>query len=305
MIKDFKNFVRESVENKGVGPGNKGLFPSAPKKQTINRAIPTMDFLRIGKHILTNKIDGFIDSVQNENIFIADRISGEIQKYTLKEILKEIAKTKETPIKDIPVEGFKGIPAWATTPKVHRIEEDKGFVEDGTLVGETYNPETEPKRMATEEDQEDVQEDYKEEGKVPWEAGEEENYEEDEKSAPIPNNLNDRLRGTEDNPEGRPNKGNKREMPNESWVKYWERFNENQRHLIEEEDIEEGPIDEEDVEIEDEIPYIGNESNPIEARKRTKIEDYSEENPEPLPNDVAKTDFEDEDVDDRFDQFEK
>jgi hypothetical protein len=303
MIKDFKNFIKESVENKGVGPGNKGLFPSAPKKQTINRAIPTMDFLRIGKHILTKKIDGFIDSVQNENIFITDRITGEVQKYTLKEVIREIAKAKDAPVKDIPVEGFKGTPAWATTPKVHKIEEDKGFVEDGTLIGETYNPDAEDS-AATEED-EDVQEDYEEEGKGKqhWEAGDEEGYEDDDKLVPTaPNSTDFRLRGTEDNPEGLPNKGNKREMPNESWVKYWEKFNENQRHLIEDEDIEE-PMDEEDVEMEEEIPYIGNESNPIEARKRTKIEDYSEENPEPLPGDVADNGF--DDIDDRFDQFEK
>jgi hypothetical protein len=70
MIKRYDKFVKESFSNKGKGPGNQDLIPSAPKKQIINRAIPSMDFLRIGKHILTPKIDGFIDSVQNENIFI-------------------------------------------------------------------------------------------------------------------------------------------------------------------------------------------------------------------------------------------
>lgn len=334
MIKDFKNFVKESVQNKGVGPGNKDLLTSAPKKQTINRSIPTMDFLRVGKHIQTSKIDGFIDSVQNESIFITDRISGEIKKYTLKEVLKEIAKSKDIPLKSLPVEGFTGTPKWAEKPKLVKeskkinsirvveddeddtIEEDDdntiedkdlkkpSFMntivddiygnilenyssfddEDEQLVGDTYNPGMSPNE--DEQDQETLTEEETEE----WNPGEEEREQ-----------AEDRLRGTEDNPTGI-NRGIKREIPNESWTKYWEKFNETQRHLIEDEDEITEVDDEEDIEEEDEVPNIvGNESNPIEARRRrTTVEEYSEENPEPMPNDVSN-----EFDDDRYDQFGK
>jgi hypothetical protein len=116
MIKNYKNFIGESVENKGKGPGNNDLFPSTPFKQTLNRPNQTMDFLRVGKHILTSKIDGFIDSVQNENIFITDRLTGEIKKYTLKEVLREMTKAKPVEGKNTPVEGFTGTPRWAQKP---------------------------------------------------------------------------------------------------------------------------------------------------------------------------------------------
>jgi len=111
--------------------------------------------------------------------------------------------------------------------------------------------------------------DISDEKKEYWEEGEEEKYQEQD-------------RGTEDNPTGY-NSGRKREMPNESWIKYWEKFNETHRHLIDEEDLEIEDIDEE---IEEEVH--GTEDNPIESRKRIKIENYSQD---------------DEIGDDRFDQF--
>lgn len=313
-VKDFKNFLKESVENKGKGTGGSSdLFTTAPKKQTINRSIPTMDFLRIGKHIVTKKIDGFIDSIQNENVYIADRISGEIKKYTFKEVLKEITSDKEIG-KHLPVEGFTGTPKWAEKPKYIKegleqkknnpIEEPGSETDDIThedqidkrddeeiddeeikideidenyncnedLVGDTYNPNFSPDgdEIAVEEEQE----------KEEWSEGEEEQYQ--EKAM---------LRGTEDNPKGK---------SNESWMKYWESFNQKQHEIMEEEDL--GILDEEELEdveeYEEEVNNVGNEANPIEARKRLKIEDYSEDNPEPLPNDVAQ-------MDDRFDQYEK
>jgi len=315
MIKDFKNFVKESVENKGKGPGNIDLIPTTPKKQTLNNSNQTLDFLRIGKHILTKKIDGFIDSVQNERVYISDRITGEIKKYTFKEILKEITGNK---IDEIPLKGFTGTPEWAKKPivkegleqkkiqAVHTIENPEDEItdeysdkidndvdedidderiniddvyenfkdDDEELVGDTYNPGMEPE--------------YKE--KEDWDEGEEEDYQEED---------NDILRGTEDNPMGL-NKGNKREMPNESWIKYWENFNKQQMGLIDEEEEDfEDYINDEELETEDEIEQVvGSEDNPIEARKRLKIEEYSEENPEPLPNDVVLQD-------DRYEQFDK
>ena len=73
--------------------------------------------------------------------------------------------------------------------------------------------------------------------------------------------------GTEDNPEGT-NKGTKREVPNESWIKYWNSFNEKQVKLITE-DLEE------EIDEEDEVKIIrGTEDNPIPDNRRPKIENY-------------------------------
>ena len=244
MIKKFNNFVKESVENKGKGPGDQDLIPTTPKKQTINRAIPTMDFLRIGKHILTKKIDGFIDSVQNESVYIADRITGEIKKYTFKEVIKEITGTEN---KISSVEGFTGTPKWAEKPKIIKEKLDD---DTDALIGDTYNDDLEKKD---------------------WNGDDEENYQED------------KLRGTEDNPTG------KNITSNESWTKYWENFNKNQQEIQnfieDEEDDEIDDFVDDEVEVEEEI--IGSEDNPIEAKKRPRIEEYSEENPEPLLDDIT------------------
>jgi hypothetical protein len=92
MIKNYRNFIKESVANKGKGPGNTDLYPTAHQKQIINSSNPTMDFLRIGKHIKTKDVDGFIDSIQGNNIYIIDSVSGEINKYNLKDFVKGLPK---------------------------------------------------------------------------------------------------------------------------------------------------------------------------------------------------------------------
>jgi hypothetical protein len=280
MIKNFKNFVKESYENRGKGPGNQDLIPEAPKKQTINRAIPTMDFLRIGKHIQTKKIDGFVDSIQNENIFIADRITGEIKKYTFKEVLKELAGKKEEK-NPTTIQGFEGTPAWAKNQKIYEKEniepiessnpnsfESIDFEVDQELVGETYNPGIEN----DEEKNIDIKDQESDKDPEIELSDDEEDDEEDDDDTEIDTKTgtterNKALYGTEDNPEGI-NKGTKREMPNESWIKYWESFNNKQHELIEED------MDEED-EKEEEVPVIrGTEDNPLPDKRKPKIENY-------------------------------
>ena len=250
MIKDFNKFVKESVENKGKGVGgDTDLFPTAPKKQVTNRAIPTMDFLRVGKRILTKKIDGFIDSVQNESIFITDRITGEIKEYTLKQVLKELTSSKEDTPKSTPVEGFEGTPIWATKQKIYEAGPARKL-----------EPEPDEEEVAVEHEQELGSEEEPEEpdlGDV-----EEDDVEPGNKTA----SFSDKVRfGTEDNPDGLPNKGMRREMPNESWVKYWEKFNENATTLV---------VEEEEKEEEDIKRVRGTEDNPLPVRKKTKIESY-------------------------------
>lgn len=290
MIKRFNSFVKESVENKGKGVGgSQDLFPSAPKKQTINGSNPTMDFLRIGKHIFTNKIDGFIDSVQNENIFITDRISGEIKKYSLSEVLRELTQKKGIEPDSTTVQGFEGTPAWAVKQKIY---------EDNTiLIGETYEPERErefmpePDEVETQQEQEleygdEEEDDLIEYGDEEEDGGDNESDLDDAPANKVESDLSPvaqinklnvsnaekmkLLHGTEDNPEGTPNGGNNRSMPNESWKSYWSSYDQNQINLVTED------LEEEDEEEEIEIPIVrGTEDNPIPASgRKTKIESY-------------------------------
>lgn len=252
MVKNFNRFVKESVENKGVGPGNQDLFPSAPKRQTINRSNQTMDFLRVGKHIFTKKIDGFIDSVQNENIFITDRITGELRQYSLKEVLKELTQKKDDKNTSSTVQGFQGTPAWAVNQKIY---EDSGF---------------DPDKYEFEQDDDTVT-DLAQELKYGIDDDGEE--EDDIDDVRMNNEIglddperNRMLYGTEDNPEGLPNKGMRREMPNENWVRYWEKFNDKQNDIYLEDESED--VEEE----EEEFPLMrGTEDNPLPDRKRRPI----------------------------------
>jgi hypothetical protein len=92
-VKKFKNFLNESNMGKGLG-GDTSLFnPMPTPKQTLNKPNQTLDLLRIGKQIKTENIDGFIDSVQNENVMISDRMTGIIKAYSLKEFFKEFSKS--------------------------------------------------------------------------------------------------------------------------------------------------------------------------------------------------------------------
>lgn len=267
MIKNFDKFVKESVENKGKGVGgDTDLFPSAPKKSVINRAIPTMDFLRIGKHIQTKKIDGFIDSIQNESIYIADRITGEIKKYTLKEVIKELTKPKEDK-KDYPVSGFEGTPAWAKKQKVN--EDYAPELEPEQDPAETEVAEEEEFELGSEEEYEEP--DEFEIGTEEENEGGDTDQEQHDNDAEPTNVLSNKIKfGTEDNPMGLPNKGNRREMPNESWAKYWNNFDQQTRLINESlESLEE------EAEREEEVPIIrGTEDNPLPDRRKTKIESY-------------------------------
>jgi len=265
MIKNFKNFVKESYENRGKGPGNQDLLPKAPKKQVINRAIPTMDFLRIGKHIQTNKIDGFVDSIQNENIFITDRITGEVKKYTLKEVLKELVGKKEEK-NPTTIQGFEGTPDWAKNQKIYENDESLDFEmgdgvekdEESEIIDKKEDDddiETQPIELSDDEEEEDLDDD--DDVEIDTDDGTKESSK--------------MLYGTEDNPEGM-NKGTKREMPNESWIKYWESFNSKQIELLEE-DLDDDDSNEE--EKEEETPIIrGTEDNPLPDKTKTKIENY-------------------------------
>jgi len=262
----FNSFIKESVANKGKGPGNNDLFLTAPKKQTINQSNQTVDFLRLGKQIKTSNIDGFIDSIQDGYIYIIDRITGLIDKYTLKEVLKELGKYKPEKISST-VQGFEGIPAWAQKQKIYESIEDidrEFSMED--ISGVEIDPEDD------DEDIDDDEYDYS----VQYSDDEEDiDFDLDDNSDEFDPESNQVLYGTEDNPEGIPNKGDHREMPNESWVKHWEKFDQKSNNKVMDQMFIDD--DDDDREYEYEVPIIrGTEDNPLPSKKRRrpKIESY-------------------------------
>lgn len=254
MIKKYNKFVKESIGIKGKGPGNDDLIPSAPKKQSINPAIPSMDFLRVGKHILTNNIDGFIDSIQNKNVFIIDRLTQEIKKYTFKEIIREITRFKGEKENPSIVQGFEGTPAWAVKQKIYEQKyETEQELEFGTEEEDYFNEE---------DDDFNPMDIY---GEDKYDIPVEDTISFQNQSAAEQSKL---LYGTEDNPLGLPNKGIPAEMKNEKWITYWDKFNKKQIKLVRE------SIEDEEEE-EDEVKIVrGTEDNPLPDKSITKIESY-------------------------------
>jgi hypothetical protein len=95
-VKRFEDFVKESTENRRKGvDGKSDLFPKPPLKQTINKSdLEPIDNIGImGRQITTDKIDGIVKSVVGNDVYVEDRLSKEIKKYTITEFLKEFHKS--------------------------------------------------------------------------------------------------------------------------------------------------------------------------------------------------------------------
>jgi len=94
-IKKFEDFVKESTENRGKGvDGDTDLFSRPTAKQTINKGdLNPIDNLGIrGRQITTENIDGIVKNVTGGEVYVEDRLSKEIKKYTVSNFLKEFHK---------------------------------------------------------------------------------------------------------------------------------------------------------------------------------------------------------------------
>lgn len=96
MKNDFYNIVQnyldlelveESLSNKGKGPGNTDLFNNQFKQVLTSLNSPSI--LQVGKQVKVGKIKGYIDSVDNEYVYITT-LSGNKEKITFKKFLKEL-----------------------------------------------------------------------------------------------------------------------------------------------------------------------------------------------------------------------
>lgn len=94
-VKKFADFIKENTENKGKGVGgDTDLFNRPTPKSTLNKPdLNPVDNLGIrGRQITTEKIDGIVKNVTGGDVYIEDRLTKEIKKYSLSEFLKEFNK---------------------------------------------------------------------------------------------------------------------------------------------------------------------------------------------------------------------
>jgi len=90
---DLTYSTNESVYNRGVGPGNFGLFKNNVKDKPSFRN--STDIFKVGKYIQVGNIEGFIDSVDEDYIYITKLQGvGKIEKVSYKEMMKKIKFSK-------------------------------------------------------------------------------------------------------------------------------------------------------------------------------------------------------------------
>jgi len=210
LLDNYLNLeLTESVHNKGMGPGNTSFYHNN-SKQVLTPQL-SIDLLQIGKFVKVGKIEGYINSLDEENVYIStiDGV-GKIEKVPFKKFLKQIKD-------DGKINENSGLPSEFWT-------EEDGDV----LVAEPEVQEEQAQELQREEEEEyEVQKEYTEE-----EREEEEEYEvqsefdvdfddmddirrtkprlpkppRPRQPSPTERNIVDRpinpIRGTEDNPTG-------------------------------------------------------------------------------------------------------
>ena len=83
------DIVSESVHNKGMGPGNTSFYNNN-SKQVLTPQL-SIDLLQIGKFVKVGKIEGYINSLDEENVYISVVPGlGTIEKVPFKKFLKQI-----------------------------------------------------------------------------------------------------------------------------------------------------------------------------------------------------------------------
>lgn len=93
LVEDHFNmeFVDESVFNRGKGPGNNDYFSNNFKRVLNTQISPST--LQIGKYVKVGKIQGYIDSVDNDYVYISSIKGDNVkEKIPFKKFLKEIEK---------------------------------------------------------------------------------------------------------------------------------------------------------------------------------------------------------------------
>jgi len=110
--------TNESVYNRGVGPGNFELFKNNIKDKPSSRV--STDIFKVGKYIQVGNLEGFIDSVDEDFVYISKLPGvGEIEKVSYKDLMKKIKFSK--------VNENSGLPSELWTEEV--VDEDD-YIDD-------------------------------------------------------------------------------------------------------------------------------------------------------------------------------
>lgn len=207
-MEDVKDILKESVYNRGKGPGNDDYFMNSFKQILTSQISPSI--LQIGKYVNVGNIEGYIDSVDNNYVYISStKGDGVKEKVSFKDFLKKIKLEGK-------INENSGFPSeyWTTNPErygenddpdVETIEIDPETEEDGDDEGyqETREDDDDDEGyQETQKNDDDDDEDDEDEEEVEVNPNEEE-----EEVQVQPGESEDIggvgvLFGTEDNPRG-------------------------------------------------------------------------------------------------------
>jgi hypothetical protein len=172
----------ESVNNKGMGPGNNDFFRNNFKQKNSSRI--STDIFKVGKYLQIGNTEGFIDSIDEDFVYITKLPGvGEIEKISYKDLMRKIKFSK--------INENSGLPSefWTDTNEDEIIDD---YYEDGDNNTNYVQTQTE--------------EDVQTQTEVQTEEDDQIQIEEDDQMQPendMIDNIDIWLDGTEDNPKGR------------------------------------------------------------------------------------------------------
>ena len=180
LVDNYLNteMVDESVYNRGVGPGNDDFFRNNVKQ--ILTSQKGTNLLQIGKFVKVGKIEGYISSIDNDNVYISSTLGdNKLEKLSFKKFIKELSN-------DGKINENSGLHSEFWTDNSNEFNDEYGYQPSPNQ----YNPDVETEEYEEDEViQPEREEEYEEEVIQPEVDDEYYEFDEDEFSF-----------GTEDNP---------------------------------------------------------------------------------------------------------
>jgi hypothetical protein len=144
LVNDYRDeYVSESVYNRGKGPGNNDFFNNNFKQVLTSQLSPSI--LQIGKFVKVGKIEGIIDSVDNDFVYISN--SDGVEKVPYKKFLKSL-QTLEN------IDSKSGLPSEFWTVEEYQSWPDE---DDDIDVMEPEIQIDEPEIQIDEDEEEEIQ----------------------------------------------------------------------------------------------------------------------------------------------------
>jgi len=196
LDEELISMTTESVNNKGMGPGNNDFFRNNFKQKNSSRI--STDIFKVGKYLQIGNTEGYIDSIDEDFVYITKLPGvGEIEKISYKDLMRKIKFSK--------INENSGLPSefWTDTNEDEIIDD---YYEDGD--NNTNYVQTQTEEDVQTQTEEDVQIQTEEDVQTQTEEDDQIQIEEDDQIQPENdmidyNNIDIWLDGTEDNPKGR------------------------------------------------------------------------------------------------------